>query len=1463
MISGSIINDPDRIGALHSLMLPDTISEGAYDDLTSLAALICETPICLISLLDKKEQVFKSHHGLEQDRTPIEHSFCAQAVQEKDRIFIVEDARKDARFKDNPLVTGHSNFVFYGGVPLVTREGYALGALCVIDNKPRQLSEKQMKALKLLASQVMHLIELRKTRLDLLAKEQKLASETTQLQKNEKRYKALVENGADAIAILGADGSTKYVSPSIQNVLGYNEKEALNLNLFDVVHPDEVDGVLKKLNEVIQIPETPIKGLTSRIRHKDGSWRWVEATITNMMSDPSIDGIIDNFRDVTEQVSAQKQLIDSEERYKILMKEGAIKVSILNEEAIFSYVSPNFPFIVGYSKSDLIGQCGFDYIHPEDVSRLKEDFVKLHTEQRVKSQPYRFHHKEGHWLWLQSVFTNLTENNLINGVVANSVDITDLVYMQQELKLSNERYSFVNRATNDAIYDWDIHTGNRYWGESFDRVFGHLGLSESDETPWTTLIHPQDVETVQKSLNEFLNTSNETKWEAEYRLKSEDNPFLFVKEIGHLIRDEKGKPKRMIGVLRDQSTDKLNEIQREVRRDVVSLFADKIALRSTLSKALRYLSEFGDYEFGEIWLLNDSRTQINLISKSSRSKEIELFYSNTSDQKSMRQGEGIPGATWSSKKLEVWDITVDSSNFIRKEAALKSGIKTVIGVPILHTSELIGVLVFGSQSHVGKEKKTAHILRSLENVLGSEIRRKQKEEELQLLFDSSPDILAIATPTGRFTKVNPAFCKLMGFSESDLTSSPFTDFLHPDDLEATKGEYQETISGEHRAMNFVNRYRTTSGTYRWISWSSSDVFGEDGNAFAYGRDVTEMKELQQLLENAAKLSKVGSWVYSFKSSPEEALYWSPMTKEIMEVEPTYSPQPDKTLSFYDPKHQKKVTEAFESLVKTGEPFDLELLIHTQKETSKWVRCIGSPESENGVITRILGSYQDINERKTAEIALQKAFEEKNTVLESIGDGFFTVDNDFIVTYWNGMAETLLHTHRKQILGKNLWEVFSNAIHLPSYSFYNQAMTKKVIVHFEDYYEPINTWFSISAFPSEQGLSVYFKDITIRKKSEEELRISNDRFEKVAEATNDAIWDWDLVKNTLYWGAKFSTMFGYSVQKENPTIETWTSYIHAEDVGKVLDSMNESLADPTCFNWQKEYRYLKQNGEYASVEDRGVIIRNQEGKAIRMIGAMSDISHRKEYEESLKTLNDSLQKRAQELALSNAELEQFAYVASHDLQEPLRMVTSFLTQLEKRYGTALDDKAHQYITFAVDGAKRMKQIILDLLEFSRVGKYADDLIEINLEHIVSEVQVIQEREIMETGAQIISDNLPTVLGYYTPLIQIFQNLINNAVKYRKENEFPIIKIAAEPEGDFWKISVQDNGIGIGSEYFNKIFVIFQRLHTRDAYGGTGMGLAIVKKNIDSLGGKVWLTSKEGEGSTFYFTLPKTSKPKAIN
>lgn len=245
-------------------------------------------------------------------------------------------------------------------------------------------------------------------------------------------------------------------------------------------------------------------------------------------------------------------------------------------------------------------------------------------------------------------------------------------------------------------------------------------------------------------------------------------------------------------------------------------------------------------------------------------------------------------------------------------------------------------------------------------------------------------------------------------------------------------------------------------------------------------------------------------------------------------------------------------------------------------------------------------------------------------------------------------------------------------------------------------------------------------------------------------------------------------------------------------------------------------------------------------------------------QDLEKLNAVLNKRADELSSTNKELEYFAYIISHDLQEPLRMISSFLTLLEKKYNAVLDDRGKKYIFYAVDGSKRMKTIILDILEFSRVGKYNEEPSEINVNDLVAEIIGYHRNTFDSKKVNIKYENLPTIVCYKSPIIQIFQNLISNSIKYAKKDGKVIITIKQfEEDENHWGFAVEDNGIGIEEKYFEKIFILFQRLATREDDSGNGMGLAIIKKIVENLGGKIWVESKKDVGSTFYFTIAKNT------
>lgn len=287
---------------------------------------------------------------------------------------------------------------------------------------------------------------------------------------------------------------------------------------------------------------------------------------------------------------------------------------------------------------------------------------------------------------------------------------------------------------------------------------------------------------------------------------------------------------------------------------------------------------------------------------------------------------------------------------------------------------------------------------------------------------------------------------------------------------------------------------------------------------------------------------------------------------------------------------------------------------------------------------------------------------------------------------------------------------------------------------------------------------------------------------------------------------------------------------ADELGELTDTFNQMLADIQ----ERDQELVQANSElHQQIDARG------------------------QAEEQLKLLNEQLEQRVadrtEELQRSNQELEQFAYVASHDLQEPLRMVSSYMQLIERRYKGKLDADADQFIDFAVDGAKRMQALIQALLAYSRVGSRGKPLEPTSCAKVLEEVMSNLQLAIEEAGAIVTHDEMPTVMADATQLSQLLQNLISNALKFRGA-EAPRIHLGVKKEKGNWKFSVHDNGIGIEKQFFDRIFVIFQRLHTRGEYPGTGIGLAVCRKIVERHGGRIWLESEPGKGTTFYFTIP---------
>ena len=363
----------------------------------------------------------------------------------------------------------------------------------------------------------------------------------------------------------------------------------------------------------------------------------------------------------------------------------------------------------------------------------------------------------------------------------------------------------------------------------------------------------------------------------------------------------------------------------------------------------------------------------------------------------------------------------------------------------------------------------------------------------------------------------------------------------------------------------------------------------------------------------------------------------------------------------------------------------------------------------------------------------------------------------------------------------------------------------------------------------------------RRQAEAARRQSEERFAKAFRASPAALNITRLADGCFIdVNESFLRLFGYRREELiGRKSSELNMYGHPDERAELVRLLRE----------QGSVRNYEMTARTKSGEVRSVLFSTEaielDGEA-SILAILFDITDRKRAEEQL-------QRQAEALRRSNEELEQFAYVASHDLQEPLRMVSSYVQLLARRYQGRLDPDADDFINFAVEGANRMKTLINDLLAYSRVGTRGKPFEPVELETVLDRVLVNLQLSIEDGRVVITRDPLPTAQADDTQMVQLFQNLIGNAIKFRGEKP-PQIHVGAAPRDEAWLFYARDNGIGLDPQYANRIFLIFQRLHGKSEYAGTGIGLAICKRIVERHGGSIWVESQLGQGSTFYFTLP---------
>jgi PAS domain S-box-containing protein len=768
----------------------------------------------------------------------------------------------------------------------------------------------------------------------------------------------------------------------------------------------------------------------------------------------------------------------------------------------------------------------------------------------------------------------------------------------------------------------------------------------------------------------------------------------------------------------------------------------------------------------------------------------------------------------------------------------------------------------------------------------SEAHLERGERHFRALAESLPQLVWTCEGQGPCDYLSPQWAAYTGIPEEQQLGSAWLNQIHPDDRAYTIATWNNAaVEGGIFDVEF--RIRRHDGVYRWFKTRAVPLLNANGRVvkwFGSNTDIQELRDardvLQQLnqslerrveertgevraahraleavtnqLAAAQRLTSVGSWETDVLSG---SVQWSDELFRLLQIDPEEaSPGSDALARVFPAGAWSELNRAFQKCLDTGMSYELELEMPRPDGGLSFLIARGEPALDlEGRVVQVIGTLQDVTELKRTEHHLARALERVRlaTAAANMGIWDWDVRDDALV--WDETMYRVYGVEPNQF--ENAFAAWQASVHpedLPEFER-NLQLALSGVSDFEMSFRIVRTDNQVRhirgtavAHRSAEGRTLRVVgvniDVTAQRAAESALRANEALLREFVKHAPAAIAMLD--REVCYLQASDRWLTDYRLGSANimgkshydvfPNVSQRWKEVHQRVLQGSVEKCDE---DP----------FPRVDGRVEWLQWEARPWRLGDGSIGGLIFFTQVITARKEMELELA-------KRRLELERSNQDLEQFAYVASHDLQEPLRAVAGCGQILKRRYGEGqLEPMAVELIDHMVDGAARMQALILDLLAFSRVGARGPELVDVETRVALDRALKQLAGAMSESHAQVEVKSLPRVKGDVEQLAQLFQNLMGNAIKYRGSEPVKI-EIDAQPSEGLWRFSVRDNGIGIAPQYFEKIFVLFQRLHTRDEYPGTGIGLAICKKIVERHGGSIWVESELGQGSSFHFTLP---------
>lgn len=1264
-------------------------------------------------------------------------------------------------------------------------------------------------------------IKLRGVKTDITSK--KKAEQT--LLENQSKISNILKHSLDIICTIDANGIFTEMSAACTSILGYEPEELIGKPFIDFVYHEDKELSIKEAQDIIDGDYTST--FENRYLHRDGSIVYI---LWSAKWDDCEEVIYCIAKDGTYKKNIELQLKYSEQRFKNLVQHGADFIAILDSEANFTYASLNANSILGYNAKYLVGKNAFTFMHIDDLERVQALFTKLIQGNKLITDTFRYKNGDGKYQWMETTAIDMRDNPAVGGIVVNSRDVS-------EKKNYLEWHEYVNKATNNTIYDWDIIGDIVQWGGYVNDLFTDIDLKNTSIKMWVEKLHPKEKVSLINDLNKAISEPGQLHWKAEYKLENVVGEYLDIIEEGFFIRNKDGKAIRMIGALRDVTDRKRFETDLQIsnqRYVLVSQATSDAIWDWDLTTNSLYWGDGFQKIFGHKPenLYKDIRSWNKLIHPKDYNR-ITSEIQNTLDTNASQWESEYRFLKSDGKYVYVYD-----RGFVHRDADGKA------------------IRMVGAMQDIHNEKM------------------KEVDDAVKLSISSF--FTTEPTLESAFTKTIKTIVQKYDFSYGEIwmpnqDNSNITLMAHYGKGSYTIDKVKYTLDldkgmagalWKNKEAMFIGNIQSSSLYLRKSFAEENNFRSVWGYPIIFNNNVIAIIKFYRKLQKNNITSPINSEIFNllgseiqrkkaevelnffFDLSPDflcivgmDGRFIKANQKFIQEIGPIY--KDGASLTYHEYTHPEDLEEVHFALEKlnSGKTTYNESRYKTITGEYIWVGWDTAALLDQKYLFTI---GKDITARKTQALEIERSNTRLTETLESIQDGFFALDFNWNVTYWNKEAERILYTNREDIIGKKLWEAFPEGTKLKFLKEYSRTMTDRVIVTFEEYFPPLSLWFNVSAFPSDSGITVFFKDITEFKKESLDLL----QFKNVFKNSKDEIAIISTVNDDIYLNSAYTDSLGYEVEQIKHLGGPQHAFASEDLAAEVFSSLLSGNY------WKGDAELITHSRNLVSYHISGGPIFDESGKLIAVFLIHTNISQRKNIEVKLKYLYGDLKQQTEALAKAHKELEHFASVASNDLKEPLEKIQKNLQILKETY---VADENLPYIQDAQKNSARLEFMIKGLLTYALSGNDSSPFEKVDLNEVLKKINKTHRDKIIDKFAIIDSPKMPIVKGHKSRLTQIFESLILNSITYCVER--PHIFIDFESNKTHWLFTISDNGIGIETSRLLNIFELFNKSDHTNEIGSNGIGLAITKKLVEKYGGSIWVESEINKGTIFYFTISK--------